>query len=72
MKKVIRFTGLACPNCTKKLEEAMAGTPGLISFGANFITGKLTVEAEDSAFPAILEAITEKGRAIKPEFALKD
>ena len=65
MKKVYRFTGLACPNCVKKLEE-------LISLGINFITGKLTVEAEDSAFPSVIAAILAAGKAIKPEFEIKD
>ena len=72
MKKVYRFTGLACPNCVRKLEEAMKGTEGLISLGINFITGKLTVEAEDSAFPSVIAAILAAGKAIKPEFEIKD
>lgn len=72
MKKVFRFTGLACPNCAKKLEEAMKGTEGLISFAVNFITGKLTIEAEDSAFDAVVAATLKAGRAVKPEFELKD
>ena len=72
MKQVFRFTGLACPNCAKKLEEAMKDREGVISFGVNFITGKLTIEAEDAAFDAVVAATLEAGRAIKPEFAFKD
>ena len=72
MKQVFRFTGLACPNCAKKLEEAMKGTEGLLSFGVNFITGKLTIEAEDAAFDTIVAATLAAGKAIKPEFAFKD
>jgi copper chaperone CopZ len=71
MKKVIRFVGLECPNCTKKLEEAMCAVEGVESFAANFLTGKLTVEADDARMDAILAILTAEGKKIKPAFELK-
>ena len=71
MKKVFRFDGLACPNCAKKLEEAVRPMDGVISIGVNFITGKMTLEAEDDRFDAILEAAVAEGKKIKPAFAIR-
>ena len=72
MKKVFRFSGLACPNCAKKLEEAIRAMDGVITIGVNFITAKMTLEAADDRFDAILAAAIEAGKAIKPEFEIKE
>ena len=71
MKKVFRFEGLACPNCAKKLEEAVKKMDGVLSCGVNFITGKLTIEAEDAVFEAVVAAADKAGKAIKPAFTMK-
>ena len=71
MKKVLRFVGLECPNCARKLEEAMCAVVGVESFAANFLTGKLTVEADDARMDAILAILTAEGKKIKPAFELK-
>ena len=38
-----------CANCAAKMEEAVKGTPGVISASLNFMTLKLKVEFEDGA-----------------------
>lgn len=70
MKKVIRFTGLECPNCAKKLEAALLAMDGVTSAAVNFITGKMTIEADEDKLDAILAAAVEAGKAIKPAFSL--
>ena len=71
MKKVFRFEGLACPNCAKKLEEALLAMDGVTAAGVNFITGKMTIEADDDRFDAIVEAAVIEGKKIKEAFAIR-
>lgn len=71
MKKVFRFDGLECPNCAKKLEEAIRPLDGVISFSVNYITGKLTLEAEDARFDELLSAVSEAGKRVKPAFCIR-
>lgn len=44
IKYVIR--GLDCPNCAAKLAGMIEGKEGIVSAKINFLTEKLTVEAE--------------------------
>ncbi|MBQ3078583.1 MAG: cation transporter [Clostridia bacterium] len=55
MKKVFMMEDLDCANCALKMETAIGKIPGVISASVNFITQKLTLEAEDSAFDEILK-----------------
>ena len=71
MKQVFRFEGLACPNCAKKLEAAILAMDGVTAAGVNFITGKMTIEADDARFDEILAAAVAEGKKIKEAFALK-
>ena len=72
MKKTFRFEGLECPNCAKKLEAAILAMEGVTSAGVNFITKRMTIEADDDRFDAILEAAVAAGKSIKAAFTLRD
>ncbi len=47
MRRVYRFEGIDCANCAAKLEEKLAALEGVSSASVNFITQKLSFEAED-------------------------
>ena len=72
MKKVLRFVGLECPNCAKKLEEALRPVDGITSVAVNYLTGKMTIEAADDKMDAILAIALAEGKKIKPAFEFKD
>ena len=72
MKKTFRFEGLECPNCAKKLEAALLAMEGVTSAGVNFITKKMTIEADDDRFDEIVAAAVTAGKSIKEAFALRD
>jgi copper chaperone CopZ len=72
MKKVLRFVGLECPNCAKKLEEALRPADGVISVAVNYLTGKMTLEADDAKMEAVLALALAEGKKIKPAFEFKD
>lgn len=54
MKKVYRLTDLECANCAAKIEKALGKMEGVESATVNFMTQKLTLEAEESQLERIL------------------
>ncbi len=60
MKKVYRIEGIDCADCAAKLERSVAKLDGVKKAGINFITQKLTVEAEEEdIFDNVLKFIAK-------------
>lgn len=47
MRKIYKFEGIDCANCAAKLEEKIKEIEGVTNASVNFITGKLSFEADD-------------------------
>lgn len=43
-----KITGLDCPNCTARIEKVIGKVKGVKSANINFMTGKTTIEIENS------------------------
>lgn len=54
MKKKFKMENLDCANCAAKMEAAIRKIPGVTDANMNFMTQKLTLEAEDARFSEIL------------------
>ena len=54
MKKVFKMQDLDCANCAAKMEAAISKIPGVQKAIMNFMTQKLTIEAEEADFDRIL------------------
>lgn len=54
MKKIFKLEGLDCAHCANKIEEKIAKLEGVNSVVVNFMTTKMTLEAVDEKFEAIL------------------
>ena len=54
MKKHFKVTNLDCANCAAKLENGMKKLDGVKSASVNFMTQKLTLEADDETFADVL------------------
>lgn len=54
MKKVFKMQDLDCANCAAKMEAAISKIPGVQKATMNFMTQKLTIEADESEFNRIL------------------
>ncbi len=67
MKKVFELEDLDCANCAAKMADAIRKIDGVKSADVNFLTQKLTIEAEDDAFPAILKKAAKACKAIEPD-----
>lgn len=70
MKKVWKLQDLDCANCAAKMETAIRKIPGVQSASVNFMTQKLTLEAEDSAYDRILEEAVRVMRKVEPDCQL--
>lgn len=55
MKKVFKMQDLDCANCAAKMEAAISKIPGVQKAVMNFMTQKLTIEAEETELERIME-----------------
>lgn len=55
MKKTYRMTELDCANCAAKMENRIKKLDGVNSVSVNFATSKITIDAPDDGFDAVIE-----------------
>ncbi len=55
MKKKFKLTDLDCANCAAKMENAIRKIEGVSDASVSFMTQKMTIEADDARFDAIME-----------------
>lgn len=67
MKKVFKLQDLDCANCAAKMERAAAKINGVQSVTVNFMTQKLTLEADDAAFETILNEVEAVMKKVEPD-----
>ena len=66
MKKTYKIE-VDCANCALKMEEAAKKVEGVQGATVSFMTQKLTLEAEDSRFDAILKEAVRVCKKIEPD-----
>ncbi len=54
MKKKFKMDELQCAHCAAKMEDAIKKIPGVENANINFMMQKLTVEADEGDFDAIM------------------
>lgn len=67
MKKSFKLVGLDCANCAAKIETAVQKIPGVTSATVNFMTTRMTLEAEREDMPAIVEQATAIVKRLEPD-----
>ena len=67
MKKTYKLTDLDCANCAAKMENAIKKIDGVSDASVSFMTQKLTVEAEDSRFEAVMDEIVRVCKKVEPD-----
>ena len=67
MKKSFKLTGLDCAHCAAKIEGAIAKLEGVTAVSVNSLTQKLTLEADDSRYEAILAEAKKLIHKVEPE-----
>ncbi|MHB1314068.1 MAG: cation transporter [Christensenellales bacterium] len=66
MKRQARFTDLGCAVCAAEMEEAIKKIDGVNNATINYMTQKLTIEAEESMFEDIMKKVSSVCRRIEP------
>ena len=67
MKKAFDIEDLDCAHCAAKMEEGIRKLEGVVSVSVNFLTQKLTLEADDASFDKILKQAVKICRKIEPD-----
>ena len=71
MKKRYTIEDLCCANCAAKMETGIRKIEGVNSATINFLTQKLTLDAEEDRFESILDQAEAIILKIEPDCVLK-
>ena len=66
MKKTYQIE-VDCANCANLMEEATKKTEGVADAVVNFMTQKMTIEAEESRFDEIMKEVVAVCRKVEPD-----
>lgn len=67
MKKVFKLEDLDCANCAAKMQRAIKDIDGVNDATVNFLTQRLTLDADDARFDSILCEAARVVRKIEPD-----
>lgn len=67
MKKRFSMENLDCANCAAKMEAAIRKIDGVHTATVSFMTQKLTIEADDDRFDAIVEQAAQACCKVDPD-----
>ena len=67
MKKVYRLKDLDCANCAAKMESKIKKIDGVQSAGVDFLTQRLSVEAEDGIFEQVMDEVVRVCKKAEPD-----
>lgn len=67
MRKAFKLDEIDCAVCAGKLEDAIKKLDGVQGAKINFLTQKLTLEADDDNFDAVLDAVVKLTAEIEPD-----
>ena len=67
MKKKFKLVDLDCANCAAKMEGAIKKIDGVNDATVSFLTQKLTLDAEDARFEAVLDEVVRVCKKVEPD-----
>ena len=67
MKKTFELEDLDCANGAAKMAEEIRKIEGVTFADVNFLTQKMTVEADDSEFDSIMKKAVKVCRRVEPD-----
>lgn len=71
MRKVIGLDNLGCADCAAKMERKIAGLEFVQACRVNFMTGRMTIEAEEQSLPQVIQEAERIIRRIEPHVRLR-
>ncbi|MBR2222729.1 MAG: cation transporter [Christensenellaceae bacterium] len=67
MRKVYKLEDLDCANCAAKMQAAIAKIDGVNEVSVNYMTQKLTLDADDTRFEEILKLAQKAMNKVEPD-----
>ena len=67
MKKQFKLDEIDCANCARELQDELAKLEGVKSVSVNFMTQKLTIEAEDDKFDDVVQQAVKACKKVEPD-----
>ena len=67
MKKTFKLIGLDCANCAAKIENAISNLPDVTSVSVNFMTTKMSLEADREKMEGVVEESAKIIKNIEPD-----
>ena len=67
MKKKFKLQDLECANCAAKIEEAIKKIDGVNDASVSFMMQKLTIDAVDDRFEAIMDEVEKVCAKVEPD-----
>ena len=67
MKKTFKLIDLDCANCAAKMETAIKKIDGVSDATVSFMTQKMTIEADDAQFDAIMKQVVKACKKVEPD-----
>jgi cadmium-exporting ATPase len=71
MKKAFKIRELDCAHCAQEIEEAASKVAGVNKVRVNFLSERMTLDAEDARFDAVLNEIRKIVKTIEPDAVLE-
>ena len=67
MKKTFKMIDLDCANCAAKMEAAFKKIDGVQDAAVSFMTQKLTIQADDARFDAVVQEAVKACKKVEPD-----
>lgn len=70
MKKKFKLQDLDCANCAAKMEAAIKKIDGVNDASMSFMTQKLTIDAVDDRFDAVMDEVEKVCAKVEPDMKI--
>ena len=67
MRKSFKLDEIDCANCARELQDELSKLEGVKSVSVNFMTQKLTLEADDAEFDDVLARVVDFTADAEPD-----
>ena len=71
MKKSFKIRELDCAHCAQEIEDAAAKVAGVNKVRVNFLSERMTLDADDARFDEIVAEIKNIVKTIEPDAVLE-
>ena len=71
MKKAFKFRDIDCAQCAQEIEDAAAKIEGVNKVRINFLSERMTLDADDARFDEIIAEIQKVAKTIEPDAVLE-